>query len=90
MALKRNKIEIIFDILNAIRERNNKIKITQILHKANISHNKLKIYLEELFEKELIEEIIEKKQKYFILTKKGFDYLEKLNQMKKFMESFEI
>ncbi len=90
MASKRNKIEIIYDILFAIKEKNNRIKITQLLHKANISHAKSKPYLEELFEKELIKEITEKKQKFFSLTDKGFEYLNKLDQMKKFMKTFEI
>lgn len=90
MANKRDKIDIIYDILFSIKDRNNKIKITQLLHKANISHSKSKIYIEELFEKKLIEEIIEKKQKYFSLTNKGFEHLNKLDQMKKFMNTFDI
>ncbi len=51
MAPKRDKVEIIFDILDSIYKTNNKIKISHILHKANLSHTKLKIYLDELKDK---------------------------------------
>lgn len=90
MGQKRNKIEIIYDILISIRNKNNKIKITHILYKANLSHIKLKEYLTDLIDKELVEEFIEKKQKYFRLTKKGQEYIQKLKQMKNFMKTFEI
>lgn len=90
MATKRNKIEVIFDILNAIQEKHNKIKITHILYKANLSHNKLKEYIHELTEKKMIEEYIEKKQKYFRLTEKGNEQIQKIRQMQKFIETFEI
>lgn len=90
MAQKRNKIEIIYDILNSIKDKNNKIKITHILYKANLSHTKLKEYLTDLLDKELIEEFIEKKQKYFRLTEKGQEYIQKLKQMKTFMKTFDI
>lgn len=90
MAHKRNKIEIIYDILNAIKEKNNRIKTTHILYKANLSHIKLKEYLEELKNKGLIEEFTEKKQKFFKLSPKGEEYVQKLKQMKKFMQTFEI
>ncbi len=87
---KRNKIEIIYDILISIIEKNNKIKITHIMYKANLSHIKLKEYLDELIEKDFIEEYYEKKQKYFRLTKKGYEQIEKIKQMTKFMEVFDI
>jgi len=90
MVFKRNKIEIIYDILNAIKEKNNKIKITHILFKANLSHIKLKEYLKDLEEKNLIEIYYEKKQKYFRLSELGEEYRLKLKQMKKFIETFEI
>jgi len=90
MVIKRDKIEIISDILTSIQEKNNKIKITHILYKANLSYNKLKEYLDELLNKNLIEEYYDKKHKYFRLTKKGNEYLEKIKQMTKFIETFDI
>lgn len=90
MGQKRDKIDIIFDILKSIKDKNNQIKITHILHKANLSHTKLKEYLDELKSKQLIEEYLEKKQKFFKLTNKGEDYYQKLNQMKKFINIFDI
>ena len=90
MASKRNKIEIIYDVLKSIRDKHNKIILTHILSKANLSYNKLKEYLDDLIEQKLIEEYEYKKQKYFKLTERGENYYEKLREMKKFMESFEI
>jgi len=89
MVNKRTKIEIIFDILETIY-KNNEVKITFILHKANLSHPKFKEYSEELFEKNLIEEVFKKKQKYYKLTEKGIKYYNKLIEIKKFMNIFEF
>ncbi|HLD98553.1 MAG TPA: winged helix-turn-helix domain-containing protein, partial [Candidatus Nanoarchaeia archaeon] len=44
---KRNKLEIIRDILNVIRSRNGKIKPTHILYKSNLSHQMMEEYLAE-------------------------------------------
>jgi len=89
MGIKRDNTQIIFDILDAIY-RNPNIKITHILHKANLSHSKFKGYLEDLKNKQIIKEEINKKQKTFSLTQKGEKYYFKLKEMKNFMESFEI
>ncbi len=48
MIERRNKLEIIKDILNVIYEKNGKIKPTHLLYKSNLSHAKMKIYLNEL------------------------------------------
>jgi predicted transcriptional regulator len=56
MERKRNKLEVIFDILKVIREKSGKIKPTHILYKSNLSYLMMKDYLNELIEKGLIKE----------------------------------
>ena len=89
MGSKRDNVEIIFDILNALYTERN-IKITHILRKANISHSKFKEILDDLKKKEIIVEESNKKQKFFNLTKNGEKYYLKLREMKNFMKTFEI
>jgi len=88
MSTKRNRLQVVHDILNSIQAKNGKIKPTHILYKANLSHKMMDIYLKELISKGLINEIKGKKGKTYSLTEKGFDYLNKYKMMSKFIESF--
>lgn len=88
MTKKRNRLEIIRDILEVIRNRNGKIKPTHILYKSNLSYVMMEEYLNELIEKGFIEEINEKNQKSYRITEKGLSYLEKYNMISDFTNSF--
>ena len=88
MSKKRNRLEIIKDILEVIKSRNGKIKPTHILYKSNLSHQMMEEYLAELKVKELISEIKIKTGKSYILTQKGFEYLDKYKMISDFTESF--
>lgn len=91
MTKRRTRIDIISDILTAIQNKGGRIKPTHLLYKANLSYQLLSEYLEELQEKKLVgEEIVGKKQakKEILLTEKGYDFLDKYNQMRQFQESF--
>ncbi|MGE0793116.1 MAG: winged helix-turn-helix domain-containing protein [Candidatus Woesearchaeota archaeon] len=88
MNKRRSRVQIIFDILNAIKEKGGKIKPTHLLYKSNLSHNMMNEYLIELMYKKFIEEEINKKNKMYILTNKGFEYLQEYNRVQKFMDSF--
>ena len=87
---KRNRLEIIRDILKTIQENRNSIKITPLLRKSNISSSKFKEYFKELLEKEFVKEISIKKGKRISLTEKGFQYLEKYRTIVGFIEEFEL
>lgn len=88
MSKKRDKLQIIYDILRVIRERNGQVKPTQILYKSNLSHQMMEEYIRELILKEFIVEKHSGKSRSYSLTAKGFQYVEKYRSVIEFMESF--
>ena len=53
MAERRSKFEIIYDIL-ALIQREGKIKPTHVLYKGNLSYDRLKKYIGELKDKDMV------------------------------------
>lgn len=76
MKKKRSRIEVIHDILGVVKRRNGKIKPTHILYKSNLSHNMMDEYLTELIEKRFLLEQKLKKGRTYLLTPKGFQFLD--------------
>jgi len=85
---KRNKLEIIKDILKIIQE-NHSIKPTPLLRKSNMSSSRFKEYYSDLINKEFIRETYGKNKK-ITLTEKGQRYLEKYSTIINFIEEFEL
>jgi predicted transcriptional regulator len=85
---KRNKLEIIRDILTIVQNNHN-IKPTPLLRQSNISSSRFKKYYIELLEKEFIKEI-KKENKYVLLTEKGQRFLEKYKTIINFIDEFEL
>ena len=91
MAAKRDKLEVIYDILRIIRDNKNSIKPTPLLRYSNLSFNSFNLYYEELLQKEFVKEIEDKKgKKYVTLTDKGFNYLDKYKLIKGFIDDFDL
>lgn len=88
MTKKRNRLEIIRDILEVIRKKNGNIKPTHILYKSNLSYNMMEEYLKELISKEFIKETRNKNGKTYILTDKGHNYLQQYSLISNFVDSF--
>lgn len=88
MDKKRSRMNIIYDILSIIQEKGGKIKPTHLMYKANLSHNQMKSYLEELERNKLAEKSQEEGKQKILITKKGRDFLEKYRQMKEFEQAF--
>ncbi len=88
MAKKRNRLQVIHDILKVIKEKNGKIKPTHIMYKSNLSHSMMEEYLGELIEKGFVIEKKEAKHKTYTLTEKGFEYLQKYRFITEFSDSF--
>lgn len=91
MAKKRERLEVIYDILSIIRTKNNSIKPTPLLRYSNLSTQRFSEYISDLLSKELVKELIDKKhKKTYTLTDKGFKYLEKYQTILGFIEEFEL
>ncbi len=88
MERKRNRIEIIYDILRVIQDKGGKIKKTHIMYKANLSHNQMKLYLNELYKKGLIKDNISSNKHLIQITKKGEDFSERYVQVREFEKTF--
>ncbi len=94
MAVRRSRLELIFDILLAIQNKGGKIKPTHLMYKSNLSHKLLNSYLEELISKELVrieEEFVRKRKsttKTVVLTEKGLGFLAEFRRMREFTDAF--
>lgn len=88
MGKKRNKLEVVYDILKVINHKDGRIKPTHIMYKSNLSHQMMEEYLKELIVKKFINEIKEKQKKTYKITQKGLDYLEKYRFIIEFSNSF--
>jgi predicted transcriptional regulator len=91
MMKKRERMEVIYDIIKIIRDNQNSIKPTPLLRKSNLSSNNFSEYYKELIDKEFIKEIFDKKgRKYITLTDKGFLFLEKYKVITGLIEEFDL
>ncbi|KAB3547565.1 MAG: winged helix DNA-binding protein [Methanosarcinales archaeon] len=88
---RRDRLEVVYDILKIIRQHHNSIKPTPLLRYSNLSSQSFSEYLNELLEKGFVKEITDEKGKKFLtLTDKGFRYLEKYKLILGFIEEFEL
>jgi predicted transcriptional regulator len=88
---KRNRLEVIYDILKIISDHKNSIKPTPLLRYSNLSSVSFAEYYAELKDKEFVKEVIDSKgSKYITLTDKGFSYLEKYKLILGLLDEFEL
>ncbi|MEK6867701.1 MAG: winged helix-turn-helix domain-containing protein [Nanoarchaeota archaeon] len=90
MSKRRSRLDIICDMLSSIQDKGGKIKPTHLMYKANLSHNLLNSYLEELVDKNMVKEIELNNYKYLIITDKGLEFIQNIKKMKDFQETFGI
>ena len=91
MTKKRDRLEVIHDILKVVRDRNNSIRPTPLLRYSNLSSQRFADYFSELIEKGFIKEVPDKKGRKFItLTDKGFRYLERYQSITNFIDEFAL
>ncbi|MFA4855282.1 MAG: winged helix-turn-helix domain-containing protein [archaeon] len=91
MAKKRNRLEIIYEMLKIVRESHNSIRPTPLLRYTNISSQSFSEYYRELKEKGFIREEFDTKGRKFVsLTDKGFQFLDKYNLIRGFIKEFEL
>lgn len=87
MAKKRERFDVIKDILATIRHNQNKIRPTRLLQLSNLSPKMFKDYINELLETGLIEQNDSKDKKFYSLTEKGDKFLEKYRVFKDFIDN---
>ena len=87
---RRDRLEVIYDILEIINKNHNSIKPTPLLRKSNLSSQSFAEYFEELTKKQFVKEIEDKKSKFITLTDKGFKFLEKYRMILGFIEEFDL
>lgn len=85
---KREHLQVIKDILNAIRETR-EIKPTRLLYASNLSPQMFKDYIEELTNKSFISfKETDDGKKTISITKKGNSFLEEYRVIEKFIDNF--
>jgi predicted transcriptional regulator len=88
----RSKMRILADMMRAIQSEGEEgAGPTKILYAANLSHDRLTQYLDELIEKTLIRETNpENDNRIYILTEKGREFLREFVRIERFSEAFGI
>ena len=86
---KRDRLEIIRDILEIIRNHKNSIKITPLMRASGISSSGFKEYFFDLKSKGFLKDFVGPDNKrYITLTDKGFRYLEKYKSIRTLIDDF--
>ena len=88
MAKKRERLEVVYDILYTVRDYNNSIKPTRLQQKSNLSPQMFKEYTEELLEKRFLVSEEKEGHKTYVLTNKGYEFLAKYKQAMELIENF--
>ncbi|MEM4267426.1 MAG: winged helix-turn-helix domain-containing protein [Candidatus Woesearchaeota archaeon] len=88
MSEKRDRMQIIHDILASIQKRGGKIKPTHLLYKSNLSYQRMNLYLDELIKKGLVAKDFDETGKFYVLTDKGYTFLAEFQKINEFTKSF--
>ncbi len=86
----RSKARINIDILRVIKREGGRCGPTRILYGANLSHNRLVRYLNQLKELQLITEVNENDKTFYELTDRGKEFLNELSRIERFADAFGI
>ncbi len=87
----RSKVRILADMMRAIQaEGEEGAGPTKILYAANLSHDRLTQYIDELLEKELVSELQDSDNRTYLLTEKGREFLKEYIKIERFSLAFGI
>jgi predicted transcriptional regulator len=90
MNKRREKKEVVYDMLQALWASRSGLKPTHLIYKSNISHVRLKRHIDELLEKGLVKEGSSDGKPVYLITDKGVGFLKEYERMRKFVDSFGI
>ena len=83
----RSQLRIYVDIMRVIQREGNQAKPTRILYGANLSHDRLVKYLEELKRLGVVQES-GSEEKIYSLTQKGIEFLNNFRKVESFAAAF--
>ena len=83
----RSQFRIYVDVMHVIQRENNQAKPTRILYGANLSHDRLIKYLEELKSLGVIQES-GTGDKVYSLTQKGIEFMNNFKKVESFASAF--
>lgn len=83
----RSQFRIYVDVMRVIQRESNQAKPTRILYGANLSHDRLVKYLEELKNLGVIQET-GTEDKIYSLTQKGIEFLNNFRKVESFASAF--
>ena len=87
--MNRNTYQITEDILdNVLMSGEYGIQITQLIRQSNLPYKRSTTFIGKLLQSNLINEIVVKDKKTFIITEKGKLYLEEYKKFNTIAESF--
>lgn len=87
----RSKVRILADMMRAIQaEGDIGAGPTKILYAANLSHDRLTQYIDELLEKELVSQLQQSDNRTYLLTEKGREFLKEYIKIERFSLAFGI
>lgn len=86
--MRRTKIDIVYDIFKAINDKGGQILPTHLLYKSNLSHKRMKSYLDDLKTKQLIKDIEIKGKTKITMTDEGLKFFANYKQLKAFTDAF--
>ncbi len=84
----RSQMRIYVDVMRVIQREDNRAKPTRILYGANLSHDRLLKYLEELKTLGVIEEVVNENDRFYKLTQKGIEFLNEFRAVERFAGAF--
>jgi predicted transcriptional regulator len=87
--MRRSKLEIYLDLLKVLAQRG-PLKLTHIMHKANVNCGVLKEYLDSLVKQGLVKEKISGRERIvYAITQRGVIVLTQLRELKEVFPMFE-
>jgi predicted transcriptional regulator len=87
---RRTKFDIYVDILRLLNLKGGKAKPTHILYGANLSHPRLKKYLDSLLTEGFIQKTAQNGKTVYVLMMKGREFLSESKKVKQFSDAFGI
>lgn len=90
MKPRRSKLAIIMDILSYLQEEGGEAPATRVAQATGLAYDRLVKLLEELNEKGIVVVKVEERARRVIITRKGALLLQKLRDIKEFLEDLGV